>query len=185
MSAIRIDAEPEQTIYRGYSMQPFNKNFKLMKFNFKKAIINFVWAYIVVTILAYSLSYLVGSIFNLPSYIDLGVSLFNDPAFVATVPYHLLINLLCWTFFTHFYFRKKESDAYRLKESIFLGIFWLIMAMIVDLTGFVLIKSPVSLTPHQFYVEYQPWISITYLIVLVSPLVYLGLTKLKSYGFNV
>jgi hypothetical protein len=150
-----------------------------MKLNFKKTIINFIWAYIVVTILAYSISILAGIIFKLPSYQDLGVGIFKDPAFVMTVPYHLLINLLTWTIFSHFYFRKKAIDTFRLLESFYLGLFWLGLAMTVDLIGFVLIKSPISLTLHQFYVEYQPWISITYVIVFVSPLVYYGFLKLR------
>ncbi len=155
-----------------------------MKFNFKKAVINFVLAYIIVTILAYSISIIVGIVFKLPSSEDLGVSVFKDPAFVMTVPYHLLINLITWTVFSHFYFKKNENNKYLLKESFFLGIFWLAMAMVVDFIGFVLIKSSVSLTPYQFYIEYQPWISITYLIVLISPSIYYGLLKLKNVFFK-
>jgi hypothetical protein len=155
-----------------------------MKFNFKKAIINFILAYILVTILAYSLSIIVGIIFELPSSEDLGVSMFKDPAFVMTVPYHLLINLLAWTVFSYFYFKKKENNKYQLKETLFLASFWLVMAMAVDFTGFVLIKSPFSLTPYQFYIEYQPWISVTYLIVFCSPFICYGLLKLKSNFFN-
>lgn len=155
-----------------------------MKINIKKAILNFIWAYIIVTILAYSVSYLAGSIFKLPSYIDLGVSLFEDPAFVMTVPYHLLINLLTWTIFSHFYFRKKSTVTLIWQEAFRLGLFWLLVAMMVDFIGFVLIKSPISLTPHQFYIEYQPWISITYVIVLLSPLVYYGFQKLRLHFRN-
>lgn len=143
--------------------------------------INFLWAYIIVTILAYSLSYAVGIIFNLPSAAELGVSMFEDPAFVKTVPYHLLINLLCWTFFGYRYFKK--TGAYHLEEAFYLSCCWLITALIVDFTGFVLIKSPVSLTPHQFYIEYQPWISITYAIVFISPLISHALLKRKQ-SFN-
>lgn len=155
-----------------------------MKFNFKKAIINFILAYIIVTILAYSLTIIVGIVFKLPSSEDLGVNMFNDPAFVMTVPYHLLINLLTWTLFSCFYFKKNEKNKYFFNESVFLGFFWLVTAMIVDLIGFVLIKSPISLTPHQFYVEYQPWISITYFIVLISPFINYGLFKVKNIFFK-
>jgi len=150
------------------------------KLNFKKAIVNFAWAYLVVTILAYSISILFGIIFKLPSYQDLGVSLFEDPAFVMTVPYHLLINLLTWTLFSYLYFKKKEGNKYLLKEAFHLSCFWLVLAMIVDFIGFVLIKSPLSLTPHQFYVEYQPWISITYLLVFISPFISYGILKRKN-----
>lgn len=152
-----------------------NEN-RVVTFSFKKALINFTWAYIIVTILAYSISYLAAIMFKLPS---LGGSPFDEPAFVMTVPYHLLINLLVWTFFGYLYFKKKQTNQYHLKEAMYLSCYWLVIAMIVDLVGFVLIKSPVSLTPYQFYVEYQPWISITYLIVFISPLIGYGIVKYK------
>ena len=148
-----------------------------MTINFKKAIINFAWAYITVTILAYAVSYIVGIVLKLPPPAP-GESIFDSPEFVKTVPYHLLINLLCWTFFSYLYFTKRQDTG--IKEAVYLGAFWLVTAMIVDLVCFVLIKSPVSLTPHQFYVEYQPWISITYLLVFVSPFIAYGITRRRK-----
>ena len=129
------------------------------KLNLKSATILFIWAYIIVTILAYSISIAAAMIFKLPSAQELGLSLFEDPAFVMTIPYHLLINALIWTLFSYIYFRKNKNRPNGLSEAIYLSAFWLVFAMLVDLVGFVLIKSPVSLTPHQFYIEYQPWIS--------------------------
>jgi hypothetical protein len=151
-----------------------------MKINFKRAGINFVLAYLVVTILAYGVSFLAEIIFQLPSMEELGVTMFESPTFVMTVPYHLLINFLVWTGFSWLYFRKAEGRTILFKEYLHLALFWLVLAMLTDLIAFVLIKSPFSLTPHQFYVEYQPWISLTYLIVLVSPLVYGAVSTLGN-----
>jgi len=152
-----------------------------MKLNFKKAISNFVYAYVLITILAYSSSFAAAIIFKLPSYKDLGVSQFQDPAFVMTVPYHLLINLFCWTFFSFLYLKemKKEDNINLFKEASYLSLIWLIIALIVDLISFVIIKSPISFTPYQFYVGYQPWISITYFIVLISPVISYCFLRLK------
>jgi hypothetical protein len=61
-----------------------------------------------------------------------------------------------------------------------LGCFWLAVALPLDLVGWVLVKHPYSLTFHEFYIEYQPWISITYLIVLISPVISYGLLILKQ-----
>ncbi len=151
-----------------------------MKLNFKKAILNFVYAYVLVTILAYAISFAAAIIFKLPSYKDLGVSQFQDPSFVMTVPYHLLINLICWIFFSYIYIKKKGDAIYSFKEAVYLGSLWLVMAMIVDFIGFVLIKSPVSLTPHEFYIEYQPWISFTYFIVFISPVISYRFLRMKK-----
>ena len=151
-----------------------------MKLNFKKAILNFVYAYVLVTILAYSASFAAAIIFKLPSYKDLEVSQLKDPSFVMTVPYHLLINLLCWTFFSFLYLKERKNNINLFKEASYLGLLWLIIAMIVDLISFVIITSPISLTPYQFYVEYQPWISITYFIVLISPVISYYFLRLKK-----
>lgn len=150
-----------------------------MSINFKKAVLYFVVAYLIVTILCYSLGFIVTISLKLPSAEELGVSTFADPSFLMTVPYQLLINLIVWTSFCWLYFRK-DKNIHLLKKYITLGCFWLIVALIFDLVAFVLIKSPFSFTPYQFYVEYQPWISITYFIVFISPLFCFTLLKFKE-----
>ena len=41
--------------------------------------------------------------------------------------------------------------------------------MIVDLVGWVLIPHPWRMTFKEFYVDYQPWINLIYLIILLAP----------------
>lgn len=151
-----------------------------MKINFKKAIINFILAYIVVTILCYSVTIITGIVLKLPTAEELGVGIFKEPAFVLTVSYHLLINLFVWTIFAWFYFRKNDNDTSKLKESVFLGFFWLITALLIDMIGFVIIKSPFSMTFYQFYIEYQPWISITYFFVFIGPILSYAISRIKQ-----
>ena len=57
-----------------------------------------------------------------------------------------------------------------------LGGVWLGLAVIVDYVGFVLIKNPISLSPHDFYIGQAPWIYLIYVVVLVSPWLYCKLT---------
>lgn len=147
-----------------------------MNLKYRRAILFFILAYIIVTILAYGSSYAAAAMYNLPSFQELGLTMFEDPAFVMTVPYHLLINLVIWTLFAWIYLRKSPG-----KQSVSLGIFWLILAMIVDLIAFVLIKTPYSLTARQFYIDYQPWITITYILVLVSPLLAGWIVRRRSH----
>ena len=150
-----------------------------MPLNSRNATVNFLWAYLAVTILAYSVSIATGIILDLPE-APPGASMFDEPAFVMTVRYHLLINLVVWSFFASRYYRQQESQGVSARDAMYLGGAWLVAAMFVDLVCFVLIKSPFSLTPHQFYVEYQPWISITYAIVLISPIVAYALIRRRS-----
>jgi hypothetical protein len=140
-----------------------------VKLNVRSATGYFISAYVIVTILAYLASYLVSVFIKLPPDLP-GGNMFDSPEFVKSVPYHLLINLLVWTAFSYMYFRNNQKRGFNTTAPIYLALFWLLAAMLTDLVFFVLIPSPVALSFHQFYVEYQPWISITYLIVFISPL---------------
>ena len=151
-------------------------------FDIKRALIYFFVAYIVVTILATAVSVLYGVVYPSPQPEELGVSLLKAPSFTATVPYHVLIMLLVWPAFAWVYFRKRQPQNRdgELKEALRLSFFWLAAAMIVDFACFVLIKHPWSLTPYEFYVEYEPWIGLIYISIFLSPLICLGLLRLLS-----
>jgi hypothetical protein len=153
--------------------------FLKVKLNVRSATGYFISAYIIVTILAYLASYLVSIFIKLPPELP-GGNMFDSPEFVKSVPYHLVINLLVWTIFSYIYFRTNQKRGLNTTAPIYLGLFWLLTAMLTDLVFFVLIPSPVALSFHQFYVEYQPWISITYGIVFISPLISSTLIKNRS-----
>jgi hypothetical protein len=148
----------------------------------KRALIYFFLSYGIVTILATAVTVLYGIIYHSPQPEELGVGLLKAPAFTATVPYHVLIMLLVWPAFAWLYLRKRQprNRDIELRESLRLGFFWLAAAIIVDFVCFVLIKHPWSLTPYEFYVEYEPWIGLIYISIFLSPLICLGLLRLLS-----
>lgn len=150
-------------------------------FDIKRALIYFLVAYVIVTILATAVSVLYGIVYSSPQP-ELGVSLLKAPSFTATVPYHVLIMLLVWPAFAWMYFRKRQprNRHSELREALRLSFFWLAAAMIVDFVCFVLIKHAWSFTPYEFYVEYQPWISLIYISIFLSPLICLCLLRLPS-----
>ena len=51
------------------------------------------------------------------------------------------------------------------------GTVWAIICIVVDLVGWVLIKHPWRLTFKEFYVDYQPWITLIYLAIFAGPVV--------------
>lgn len=148
----------------------------------RRALIYFFVAYCVVTVLATATSLTYEVIYHPPQPEELGVGLLKAPSFTATVPYHVLIMLLVWPVFAWVYFRKRQQESLReeVMETLHLSFLWLAAAMIVDVVCFVLIKHPYSLTPHEFYVEYQPWISLIYISIFLSPFIRLGLSRLLS-----
>ena len=148
----------------------------------RRALIYFFIAYGVVTVLATATTITYGIIYHSPQPEELGVSLLKAPSFVATVPYHVLIMLLVWPVFAWVYFRKRrqENQYKEVMETLRLSFFWLAAAVIVDFVCFVVIKHPWSLTPHEFYVEYEPWISLIYISIFLSPLIRLALSRLLT-----
>lgn len=142
------------------------------------ALVYFLIAYVLVTILAAGVSETYAAVYHSPDP-QPGESILQAPAFVATVPYHVLIMLLVWPVFAWLYFRKRRpSDPQQeRKQTMQLAVFWLISAMLVDFVGFVLIRNQWSMTPHELYVEYQPWITLIYLSIFLSPWIRLGLSR--------
>jgi len=156
------------------TQQPVEKGLDM-----RRALIYFSIAYGVVTVLATATTVTYGIIYHSPQPEELGVSLLKAPSFVATVPYHVLIMLLVWPVFAWVYFRKRGQGNLdkEVRETLRLSFLWLAAAVIVDFVCFVLIKHPWSLTPHEFYVEYEPWISLIYISIFLSPWIRLALSR--------
>ncbi len=146
------------------------------------ALIYFLVAYVVVTVLAAGLTMTYGAINHSPDPQQLGFSMLEAPAFVATVPYHVLIMLLIWPLFAWLYFRKRRPASSQLesKQTLLLATLWLVSAMVVDFVGFVLIKNSWSMTPRQLYVDYQPWITLIYISIFLSPWIRLWLSRRRT-----
>jgi hypothetical protein len=149
---------------------------KKIKLNFLRALICFFITYVVSTILATATSVIYAIIYHSPPP-EPGVSVLQAPSFVATVPYHVLIMLLIWPVAAGIYFKRslQENSKAQIKETLLLSFAWVAAAIITDFVCFVWIKHSYSLTSYEFYVIYQPWISLIYLSIFLSPWIRLGL----------
>ena len=141
---------------------------------YKRAITMFLLAYVGVTIVAVAFSFLVDALLHAPS----ATSGMQDLGFRLTLPYEPLMNLVIWMAGAGLYFGKRIQQPNLYKEALALGALWLVIALPVDFAGFVLIPNPISLSVHDFYVGQFPWIYLTYLAVLLSPLCYAVMVKL-------
>lgn len=135
----------------------------------RTAIWYFVLAYWIVTVLGILLTVVFATIFKPPSPQELGVSFSQAPAYLMTLPYHPLLNLF-WLPFAWMYLRNFTSDA-RGREALKLGTFWAVICIFIDLIGWILIPHPWAMTFKEFYVDYQPWITLIYLVIFLSPIV--------------
>jgi len=138
------------------------------RINYKRAIGIFIPAYIAVTILAIALSVSIGMVEHLPPTAEP----LQNQAYLLSERFLPLLNLLVWGMFAWVYFRgRTTTDRAALRgEAFALGIFWMVAAIVVDYVGFVLIKNPISLTPHDFYVGQLPWIYLIYAAIFFAPL---------------
>ncbi len=133
--------------------------------NFWLAVLYYIAAYIIVTVIG-----ILHTIFNI--YVLHYKSMKNSPgmgeAYEKTKPFHPLYNLLIFPLFAWLYLLSVSNASIGL--ALLVGAIWAIITIIGDLIGWVLIKHPWSLSFREFYLDYQPWISLTYLIIFLSPL---------------
>ena len=146
----------------------------------KKAALYWFAAYWIVTILGILLTILFAAIFQPPTPEQLGVPVTQAPAYLSTLPYHPVLNLLVWPIFAWCYLRPLLPDADVRREGLRLGLFWSVGTILVDLVGWVMIPHPWRMTLKEFYVDYQPWITLIYLIILMSPILAAPVTRSRT-----
>ena len=90
-------------------------------------------------------------------------------AYEATKPWHPLYNLIIFPIFGYFYLSGLLNP--KIEDAFITGALWTLIAIVVDYVGWILIKHPWRLTYKQFYVDYQPWITIIYTLIFFGPII--------------
>lgn len=93
-----------------------------------------------------------------------------------TKPWHPLYNIIIFPIFAYIYLNGLETIT--LLNVIMTSLIWGTITVIFDLIGWVLIKHPWSLSFKEFYVDYQPWITLIYITIYASPFIAYGITSL-------
>ncbi|WCM27396.1 hypothetical protein NDN01_00195 [Sphingomonas sp. QA11] len=126
----------------------------------------FIIAYLLTNIVnsAVTLSY--QAIVRLPSADEIGLSWLKDPAYQATVPWHALISFVifvCTALWLNHHHAK--ASAWRV------GSAWALTAIVIDAIVYVGILGSTrwGLPPSDYYIGNQPWITLTYLGLLLAP----------------
>lgn len=136
-----------------------------------RALWTFVVAYVAITIVATVFSIALEQAMHVPA----GPPM-ESPAYLLAERFFPLMNFLVWMPVAALYF-KGRGPIENTREAKLLGAFWLVLAMVVDFVGFVLIKNPISLSPHDFYIGQFPWIYLIYVAVFASPWCYVLLRR--------
>lgn len=100
----------------------------------------------------------------------------NELAFSKLLPYIPIYYLVIWIVCSSFYFSNHTSTSL-FYDGLSTGITWLSLSFIFETGVWVLLKHKLSISMKQMYLKSQPWILLSYYIVLVSPLM-LAFTKM-------
>lgn len=90
-------------------------------------------------------------------------------AYEKTKPWHPLYNLLLYPVAGWLYMRGLPDPTWR--AALWTGLLWTGICIVFDLVAWVLVKHPWTLSFKEFYVRYQPWISMIYAIIFIAPLI--------------
>ena len=89
-------------------------------------------------------------------------------AYERTRKYHPIYNLILLAYTSWLFLR---GEAYvTLGISIQVGFIWLVLDMVLDMLLGVLIKHPFAKSWKDYYIKSQPWITLSYLAVLIAPM---------------
>jgi len=86
-----------------------------------------------------------------------------------TKPWHPLYNIILFSLFGWLYMRGLTIRS--LEEALITGAIWVGICIVFDAFGWVIFKHPWSLTFKEFYIDYQPWISLIYIAIFLGPLI--------------
>lgn len=100
-------------------------------------------------------------------------SMKNSPgmgeAYEKTKPWHPLYNIVVFTNFGYLYMKGLSNPT--ITEALLTGAIWSGICIVFDVFGWVIIKHPWSLTFKEFYVNYQPWITLIYIAIFAGPVI--------------
>lgn len=92
------------------------------------------------------------------------VQLANKKTLPYLPVYYLIIWILCSSFFI-----TGDAQTINFSDALKTGILWLALSFLFELMSWTLLKHPYRLSGKAMYKDSQPWISIMYYAILISP----------------
>ena len=89
-------------------------------------------------------------------------------AYDRTRKYHPIYNLILFAYASWLFLRGEPYLTAGL--ALQAGIIWMILDAILDMLLGVVLKHPFAKSWEEFYLKDQPWITLSYLAVLISPM---------------
>lgn len=137
--------------------------------NLKQALLHWLGAYWLATVILVIVTVILGNVLGLPSAKELGVPVGSSPAWLASFPYQPPVNLLVFLLFAWAYLRRAPREAL-MREAVGLTLLWGAVSAVGDLLFWIVIPSPMQLSLHDFYYVYGPTVLTIYAFIVMSPL---------------
>jgi hypothetical protein len=127
-------------------------------------------AYIVVTLVGIGHTIFNWKVLKMEVNQEKVTSMYDIVPYAKTVPFHPLYNIILWPIFSYLYlFQTGSVSVWR--DALVLGASWTLITIVFDLFGWVIIRHPWRMTFKEMYVDYQPWITLIYLSIFISPFI--------------
>lgn len=89
-------------------------------------------------------------------------------AFKTTKPFHPIYNLLTFPVVS-IWMMNLFPQIPSFKQALGIGILWTIYCLVLDVIFWIIFPHPWRLTLHELFVAYQPWITLAYGSICISP----------------
>ena len=90
-------------------------------------------------------------------------------AFKTTKPFHPVYNLLTFPAISVWMIRGLGQIP-SLGQALAIGILWVMYCFILDVIFWIILPHPWRLTVKELFISYQPWITLAYMAIGISPL---------------
>jgi len=97
-------------------------------------------------------------------------SMYDILPYAKTIPFHPIYNIIIWPILSLIYL-SQVGVTHIWTEALILGASWALITIVFDVFGWVIIKHPWRMTFKEMYVDYQPWITLIYISIFVSPFI--------------
>lgn len=91
-------------------------------------------------------------------------------AFKSTKPFHPVYNIVIFSIIS-VWMINNSYNGISIFEAIGIGILWLVYCFLFDIIFWVILPHPWRLTVKELFITYQPWITLAYLAIFISPII--------------
>ena len=95
---------------------------------------------------------------------------FQKKAYKKSLPYTPVYYLIVWLLCSTFYF-SQHTAVHVFSDGLLTGILWWLLTLLLEMLLWIIARHRMQLSWKEMYMESQPWLSVSYYAVLISPLI--------------